>query len=671
MAWIPWIFGVLVRFHKSMSPGAHNPFSELWKQRRLACALALLFTVQFLANFPEMIIYPFAGYILYAIIAGIMARSLRPVLTLALFVGISGFAGLLITLPQTVPMWELVQYSERAGSFDTRFNMASIPFSHLLSAVFPFMGGFPGFPDRFWQQGLFEFWVGTFYMGAMIVIVVPCALACLTRRQPGLLPGRKPWIILGCILVVIGIILAMGENTPIYPWLHEHMPLMNRFRFPSKLLVISIIGLLMLGAAGVDALIAMRACAEKDRAETPDKSKAAFGAANGNTLNIILIVQAAIVFVCGIFAVVFWLNPALPPQLTGMPGAKISQVALARAGVYGMITWGFLLASYLWVVAVVKTRLSMRTLAVAGLAVVFLNLFFVSRQIHPAGPASVMSGKAPEIAKSAASTDYRVFSMYSGVQQFLYADPRPEMYEWALQAGSGGMWLPFEISQFYQAATKFLKYKNIERLIYSQNRQVSENTLDMFGIRWIVHGPQWPEILWGNAPREIRVNERPNATPRFKVFNTWTAVETDTAVMEAMVQGRFSPSQLLVEPVALYRGRNKTSTISNSDGTFAGGRVAVEKKHVNGVTLQTSTAGRTILYFGDTWYPGWSAKIDGVEVPINRVNYMFMGVELPSGTHVVEFDYYPTHFTLCVIISIMMIVSIICLLAFGHRKPSC
>ena len=668
MVWMPWIFGVLVRFHNAAPPDARNPFSELWKQRRLACALALLFAIQFLANFPEMIIYPFAGYVLYAIIAGIMAKSLRPVLTLALFAGVSGFAGLLITLPQTVPMWELVQFSERAGSFDVRFNMASISISHLLTAVFPFMGGFPGFPDKFWERGLFEFWVGTFYLGAMVIIVVPCALACLARRLSGLLPGRRPWIVLACMLVVIGIILSMGENTPIYPWIHAHVPLMNRFRFPSKFLILSIMGLLMLGASGIDALIAMRTGAEKNKAENPDKSKAMTGVSSGNALNIVLAAQAAIVLACGILALVFWIKPALLPGFAGMSGARVSQQALAKAGLYGMITWGFLLVSYLWVVALAKARLSMRALAVAGMAIVFCNLFFVSRQIHPAGPASVMSGKAPEVA-GAASTGYRVFSIYSGVQQYLYADTRPELYEWALRAGSGGMWLPFETSQFYQAGTKFLKYKNLEGLVYSQNRQAGENALDMFGVRWMVYGAQWPEILWGNAPREIHISERPNAIPRFKMFNDWAAVETDEAVLQALARGGFSPSRLLVEPAALYKGKSDVSVVSNPGNSFASGLVSVEKMTVNGATLRTNTLGRNMLCFGDTWFPGWRAKIDGAEVSINRVNYMFMGVEVPPGTHVVEFNYYPTHFTLCVIISLLTIAFIICLAASGLRNP--
>lgn len=656
MCWIPWIFGVLVRFHNGMAADSRNPFSELWKQRRLVGVLALLFAVQFLANFPEMIIYPMFGYGLYIIIAGIMTRNLRVAIALGLFVGIGGFIGLLITLPQTVPMWELVQYSERAGSFDTRFNMASVSPAHFLTAVFPFLGGFPGFPDKFWEQGLFEFWVGTFYLGAMTAIAAPCALACLGRKHSVLSSARRPWIILGCVLVMAGIILALGENTPIYPWLHAHMPLMNRFRFPAKFLILAIMGLLMLGAAGIDALISLRSAAVQNNDKNNKKPTPAAQPAPANIGKIILIAQAIIVSACGIFAIAVWMAPELPLRIVGVPNPNASKDAMEKAAACGMITWGFLLLSYLWVIALLKTRISTRSLAIAGVALVFCNMLYVSRQIHPTGSSSVMFAKTPEIAKIAASKDYRAFSIYSGVQQYLYADPRPELYNWAGQAGSGGMWLPYEISQFYQAATKFLKYKNLEGFIYSKNQQLSESALDMCGVRWIVHGSQWPDILWGNASREIRITERSNAIPRFKIFNSWAPVENDEAVLNALLQGRYSPARLLVEPTALYGGKSTTANIANADPIFAAGRVAVDKMSVNGVSLKTSTEGKTLLFFGDTWYPGWRAKIDGAEVPINRVNYMFMGVELPPGEHSVDFSYRPTFFTACCLIAMLGLV---------------
>lgn len=48
-----------------------------------------------------------------------------------------------------------------------------------------------------------------------------------------------------------------------------------------------------------------------------------------------------------------------------------------------------------------------------------------------------------------------------------------------------------------------------------------------------------------------------------------------------------------------------------------------------------------ILSFLDSWYPGWSAKIDGDPAPLLKVNERFKGVVVPPGTHKVEFVFNP------------------------------
>jgi uncharacterized membrane protein YfhO len=38
---------------------------------------------------------------------------------------------------------------------------------------------------------------------------------------------------------------------------------------------------------------------------------------------------------------------------------------------------------------------------------------------------------------------------------------------------------------------------------------------------------------------------------------------------------------------------------------------------------------------------GWRARVDGLEVPVLRVNKAFRGVPLPAGTHEIEMVYRP------------------------------
>ncbi len=51
-----------------------------------------------------------------------------------------------------------------------------------------------------------------------------------------------------------------------------------------------------------------------------------------------------------------------------------------------------------------------------------------------------------------------------------------------------------------------------------------------------------------------------------------------------------------------------------------------------------------MLVLADTYYPGWSLTIDGVSAPIYRANRMMRGALVPSGLHKLIYTYYPLSF---------------------------
>jgi hypothetical protein len=638
--WAPWIFGILVRFHTNLPTQVDNPVTECWRQRRLLGILALLFAIQFFANYPEMLLYPCLGYTLYIATAAVN-REWRGAVSMTLFFGAGGLLGLLITLPQIVPMWELIQYSERAVDFDSRFDMASMNLTHLLSLIFPFIGGFPGYPDKWWEAGVYEFWVGAFYLGAMPLMVIPCAWWQWSHQSR----HKKILVLTALAMVLVGIILALGDNTPIYPWLHQYAPLMGRFRWATKFLIVTVMGLLILTALGTNALISQRKAAP-----------------------LFLILQGLLVAISGILALYLWIDPELFINLTAGTTVQISPEVLEKAGIYAVVAWGFLALAYGWLLAMCKSSLKTGPLLGAGILLSFLNLWVISRQIYPTAPAATLIPSPSSITvRLTGDSAYRAFSIYSSVSQYLYSDPRPEIYLWAKQAGSASMWMNDGIRQQYQAFIKLLKYQQLTSLIYSDNPVLSNQALDLFGVKWLVTGAPWPNILWRNASHDLQLNERPTALPRFKLFNAVTSVPTDAEAWRYIANGNLSINAPLVESTCLYHNHIVSKTLTTAIPSLVSDEnIIVNSDTSSRITLQTKAGGNRLLWFGDTWYPGWRAFIDNQEVPIHRVNYAFMGIEIPAGQHQVEFNFRPRYLTLYLLIAF---TTLSCTLALIVKTP--
>src|SRR5262249_41822383 len=62
------------------------------------------------------------------------------------------------------------------------------------------------------------------------------------------------------------------------------------------------------------------------------------------------------------------------------------------------------------------------------------------------------------------------------------------------------------------------------------------------------------------------------------------------------------------------------------------------------IELRTVASDERFLVLREVYYPGWKARIDGVESLIYRVNYALRGLVVPPGAHKVEFIYAPASF---------------------------
>jgi uncharacterized membrane protein YfhO len=76
------------------------------------------------------------------------------------------------------------------------------------------------------------------------------------------------------------------------------------------------------------------------------------------------------------------------------------------------------------------------------------------------------------------------------------------------------------------------------------------------------------------------------------------------------------------------------------------GKISLTKHAPNELTYRAEMTTAGLGVFSEIYYPaGWTAKLDGKEVPILRTNYLLRGLQLPAGTHEIVLTFAPTSYS--------------------------
>ena len=70
--------------------------------------------------------------------------------------------------------------------------------------------------------------------------------------------------------------------------------------------------------------------------------------------------------------------------------------------------------------------------------------------------------------------------------------------------------------------------------------------------------------------------------------------------------------------------------------------VTLEAYHPEGSSYMVNSERGGLLVLSEVHYPvGWTATVDGEDVPLVRVNYILSGLEVPAGAHQVQLTFEP------------------------------
>ena len=448
------------------------------------------------------------------------------------------------------------------------------------------------FPQYFGDQ---PFTSGPVYVGALIFALFILSLFVVK--------GPVKWALL--VATIISILLSWGHNyMGLTGWFIDHFPMYNKFRTVSSILVI---------AEFTMPLLAVLALKEMFTREDFFKK---YG------------IHTYVVFgVCALLCLIFAMSPSLfggapnetdaarflsatggQQSLKEAPGVA-STVEIIRHSLVSSDAWRSLIIILLGFGVVMLYKLRKLNPMATGLiiaAIVLVDMFAVNKRylnkdsfVDPATLPSTTFEKTAADATILADTtqNYRVMDMQGFMQ------PRSSYFHKTV----GG----------YHAA-KLTRYNDlIERQIVNNNMAV----LNMLNAKWFIVDPQ-------NA------QQNPEALGNAWFVDSLTYVKTADEEMKFL--DNFDPAKQAVADVkfkdALKEAVPADSTDFIKETTYA----------PNKLTYHAHSAKGGLAVFSEIYFPwGWTATIDGKEVPIGRVNYVLRALQVPAGDHTIVFTFDP------------------------------
>jgi len=628
-------------------------FGHLWKHAGHVAILALLIALQYSAGNPERMFQTLLLVTGFAAARCIWLREIRALIACVCAVALAGIVALCLAMPQFLLAWEFIGKSERSQVIDPGLDMASMHPAHLLTLLLPFLYGRAGYPHEYWARTIYEFWAGTCYVGIPAIIALTFSPLALRRTQAANQESKTAelhrflfWFFLG--IALFALLMAAGKYTPFYMLVYNCVPGFGHFRWPTKFLSLLLYALTMLAALGCHSL--SQTLGNEKRAVWIPRLFIGWGVLLALALLGWLVAGGDAGFYSALTGGAFLNTPAHLSATQSDYSTFIIFLALSVASLGAL--WRF--------------RAHTGRLAPVVALIAFANLFVISRQIHPLQRDDIYEAVPAVAAKVSTPTQpSRLHTNYSSVGQFLYGNKDRAAWLWAKEAGTNSTLVPFRVFQTYQDGLKLERYLVLLSVLNQLPPQQANRLADLMNVRYIIAGAPAEQVLWGGAPREVSVLERPSAQPRAFVVEQWRTVSDMQHGLQAMFNAQFDPAREAVIEIPDGAG---PPPIPNFDATPPTPQTApVDSIHYkwNEVALDVTASRKSLLVLTDSWYPGWLATVDGQPQPIFRADLNFRGVFLESGMHRVQFIYRPWQFRAGLVVSAA--TALIFLLALGLR----
>ena len=645
VAWLPWILLCLTPYPAADDPGEILHHQSISSNRKQFLLLVFFLALQLLAGHAQVTWYTWilcGLWVVYWSLSpaplaqaqtsrGDAQISLRQRLVLApRRLGLAGgWLALAIILAfglaavQLLPTAEYLGQSQRASAvaYEAAMTYSFWPW-RLITLFAP---GFFGNPAQGDYWGYANYWEDAIYVGLLPLLM---ALGAIFNRRSGSLR----WFLLA--LFGLGLLLALGKNTPVFPWLYLRIPTFALFQAPARYMIWGVFALALLAALGVEN----------------------------------------------------WRRPE---------GRGLYWTRLGSAGAFA-VSLGAGLAWY-FMGDISPSFIRATTIAgVLGLVSGMLSLVAPVREDDLDSPGDIQEAPKTSVAVNLPQPAYPLWAWQWGVALFVAADlvlagwglnpgvssdiyrPAPAVSD--LRARLAGQRLYLSGSDEYALKyNRFLRFDTFDpgedwrnlRAVMLPNLNMLDGLASVNNFDPLVPGryAAWMEFLDG---LDSRVSASPLRMMGVGLVETTAPGAPVGVSFDPLLGGqraRWVPCAIIVSDASqawkyisgwqvdfssevLLEDPERTPGAScPSDAPRQGVPALVSQSRPDKVELQVTAPGDGWLVLSDTWYPGWQAWLDGRRVDILPANSLFRAIPVPAGTHSVVFRYQPVTFYLGAVLS--------------------
>lgn len=442
-----------------------------------------------------------------------------------------------------------------------------------------------------------------YYLGSIAIFMVVLGLLTLKLKE-------KLWLL---IIIAFGIMLSWGDTFQSFNYfMFDYFPGYNKFRAPTFAIIISMFGLVLLGAQGLNEVLTNT---------TPENKKKLLYAAAGT---------AGFAILTAILAGIGSYRGAIDEQLAQqVPDWYINALREDRASLLRMDALRsafFVLAAFgiIWAITKEKVSMNIGLIAVIGLAA--LDCLMIDKRYM--NEDNFERVRNDGLRSASAADNFILNDQSEGYRVLNLLNPFNEGHTSQFHSSIGG-YHGAKMGRYQELIEQQISTEMNELIqgLQSGSRNFGDlGVLNMLNTKYFKYSEEANGVLPNNAANG----------PAWLVSDI---LSVSTANEELDQLGEINTKTTAVVNTTDF---DLTNTQFNSSG-----QIRVLEHTPKKITYQSSTSGDAFVVFSEIYYPkGWEATIDGEKVEILRSNYVLRALQIPAGEHEIVFEFKPRAYLL-------------------------